>query len=224
MHINLNSEKKFDLINYANLKLGLLQSKNFLDFNQLRKYKDINLGFPIILNKQNIFFYPKNEQNEFKVTKEFFQKYIFRIKKRNYGPLKKLFSNGNTFVYNVKLKKRYEDEFNKIYNHNKKFIKFIKKLKKKNKTITAFQTRNIPHLGHEKIIEYLLKRTDVLIINPVIGPKKKGDIKYEFLKKFYEHIIKTKYKRNKVFYYPVIANMFYSGPREAIHHSILRKI
>ena len=223
MHINLNSEKKFDLINYANLKLGLLQSKNFLDFNQLRKYKDINLGFPIILNKQNIFFYPKNEQNEFKVTKEFFQKYLFRIKKRNYGPLKKLFSNGNTFVYNVKLKKRYEDEFNKIYNHNKKLIKFIKKLKKKNKTITAFQTRNIPHLGHEKIIEYLLKRTDVLIINPVIGPKKKGDIKYEFLKKFYEHIIKTKYKRNKVFYYPVIANMFYSGPREAIHHSILRK-
>lgn len=223
MYINLNSEKKFDLINYANLKLGLLQSKNFLDFNQLRKFKDINLGFPIILNKQNIFFYPKNEQNEFKVTKEFFQKYIFRIKKRNYGPLKKLFSNGNTFVYNVKLKKRYEDEFNKIYNHNKKLIKFIKELKKKNKTITAFQTRNIPHLGHEKIIEYLLKRTDVLIINPVIGPKKKGDIKYEFLKKFYEHIIKTKYKRNKVFYYPVIANMFYSGPREAIHHSILRK-
>ena len=88
MHINLNSEKKFDLINYANLKLGLLQSKNFLDFNQLRKYKDINLGFPIILNKQNIFFYPKNEQNEFKVTKEFFKNIYLELKKGIMGLLK----------------------------------------------------------------------------------------------------------------------------------------
>ena len=32
MYINLNSEKKFDLINYANLKLGLLQKKKFFRF------------------------------------------------------------------------------------------------------------------------------------------------------------------------------------------------
>ena len=87
----------------------------------------------------------------------------------------------------------------------------------------AFQTRNIPHSGHEEIIKQLLNKSNHVIVNPVIGPKKIGDINYNFLKKIYNFLINKKYK-NKVSYFPVIANMFYAGPREAMHHAIISAI
>ena len=223
MKINLNDYESSDLINYANLKLQLFNEENFLNFKQLVKYKNIGRGFPLLLNKNNKFFLSKASKNEFKVDQTFFRKHIYKINKKNYGPLTNYFKKGNVFLSDAVLKKKYFSEYRKIFNHNKKLIDFIKKLKKNKKKITAFQTRNSPHLGHEKIIEFLLKKTDYLIINPVIGPKKKGDIKYEYLEKFYKNIIKKKYNPKKVFYFPVIANMYYSGPREAVHHSILRK-
>ena len=223
MKINLNDHESSDLINFANLKLGLFNSKSFLNLKELIEFKDISLGFPLLLNKNNKFFLLRASSNKFKVDKNFFRKYIYKVDNKNYGPLINFFKKGDFFLNDVELKKKYNLEYKKIYNHNKKLISFIKKLKKNKKKVTAFQTRNIPHLGHEKIINFLLKKTDYLIINPVIGPKKKSDIKYEYLEKFYKSIIKKKYNPRKVFYYPVIANMYYSGPREAVHHSILRK-
>ena len=47
--------------------------------------------------------------------------------------------------------------------------------------IGSFQTRNIPHFGHEKIIERILSNCNHLVINPIIGPKKSGDINKEIL-------------------------------------------
>jgi len=223
MKINLNDQESEDLINFVNLKLGLFNEKNFLNFKKLNAYKNINRGFPLLLNKNNKFFTSNKNKDYFKVSKTFIKKNIYRIKKKNYEPLVNFFKKGNIFVSNVDLKKKYFSEFTKIYNHNKKLIEFIKKIKKNKKKVTAFQTRNIPHFGHEKIIEFLLKKTDYLIINPVIGPKKKGDIKYEYLEKFYKYIIEKKYNPRKVYYFPVIASMYYSGPREAVHHAILRK-
>ena len=101
--------------------------------------------------------------------------------------------------------------------------RFIFKLKKKRKIIGAFQTRNIPHLGHEKIIKKLLNECDYVVINPVIGPKKNGDVRPEVLKKVYNFYIKKFFNPKKVFFKPIIANMFYSGPREAIHHALIRQ-
>ena len=41
----------------------------------------------------------------------------------------------------------------------------ISELKDKFKNLGAFQTRNIPHLGHEKIIEVMLEKCDAVVIN-----------------------------------------------------------
>ncbi len=67
-----------------------------------------------------------------------------------------------------------------------------------------------------------MDRCDVVVINPVIGPKKKNDIKSLVLEKAYKFLIKNFYNE-KLIYAPVCANMFYSGPREAVHHALLRK-
>ena len=90
------------------------------------------------------------------------------------------------------------------------------------KKVGAFQSRNIPHLGHEKLINKLLEKCDVVIINPVCGVKKKGDVKTEVLKKAYDFLIKYHYG-DKLVFAPLYASMFYAGPREALHHAVLRE-
>ena len=54
----------------------------------------------------------------------------------------------------------------------------------------------------------------------MVGPKKPGDVKLECLK-VYSFLAENKYQ-NKISFEPVIANMFYAGPREAVHHLLLR--
>ena len=67
-----------------------------------------------------------------------------------------------------------------------------------------------------------MKFCDIVIVNPVIGPKKRGDVKPEVLKEIYNFLIK-KYYDNNVIYRPVYANMHYAGPREAVHHALIRE-
>ena len=76
-------------------------------------------------------------------------------------------------------------------------------------------------MGHEEIIKNLLKRSDILFINPVIGPKKKGDYKSMLLMEVFKFLSERHYD-NKIIFFPVCANMFYCGPREALHHANLR--
>ncbi len=91
------------------------------------------------------------------------------------------------------------------------------------KTIVAFQTRNVPHIGHEYLQKTALSYTNGLFINPVIGKKKKGDFKDEVILSTYEALIKNYYPRKNVFLSILQMEMRYAGPREAIHHAIVRK-
>ena len=60
-------------------------------------------------------------------------------------------------------------------------------------------------------------------MNPLLGPKKKGDIKSKYLIKFYLYL-KKKYKNKNLYIEPIIVNMFYAGPREAMHHANVRQM
>ncbi len=91
------------------------------------------------------------------------------------------------------------------------------------RTIVGFQTRNAPHIGHEYIQKSALVFTDGLFINPVIGRKKPGDYKDEVILKAYEALIRNYYPRNSVVLSILRYEMKYAGPREAIHHAIIRK-
>ncbi len=91
------------------------------------------------------------------------------------------------------------------------------------KTIAAFQTRNVPHLGHEYVQKAALTFTDGLFINPLVGWKKPGDYRDEVIVEAYQALIKHYYPRESVVFSVLRMEMRYAGPREAIHHAIVRK-
>jgi sulfate adenylyltransferase len=91
------------------------------------------------------------------------------------------------------------------------------------KTIAGFQTRNAPHLGHENMQKTVLSLVDGLLIHPVIGKKKKGDFKDEVILKCYDVLLDNYFPKDRVLLSILPMEMRYAGPREAIHHAIIRK-
>jgi len=91
------------------------------------------------------------------------------------------------------------------------------------KTIAGFQTRNVPHLGHEYVQKAALTFVDGLFINPLVGWKKPGDYKDEVIVEAYRVLIENYFPKNSVVFSVLRMEMRYAGPREAVHHAIVRK-
>jgi sulfate adenylyltransferase len=91
------------------------------------------------------------------------------------------------------------------------------------RTIAAFQTRNVPHMGHEYVQKAALTFVDGLFINPLVGWKKPGDYKDEVIVEAYQVLIKNYYPKDSVVFSVLRMEMRYAGPREAVHHAIVRK-
>ncbi len=91
------------------------------------------------------------------------------------------------------------------------------------KTVAAFQTRNTPHLGHENMQKTVLGLVSGLLIHPVIGRKKKGDFKDEVILRSYDALIEHYFPKGRVLLSILPMEMRYAGPKEAIHHAIIRK-
>jgi sulfate adenylyltransferase len=91
------------------------------------------------------------------------------------------------------------------------------------RTVVGFQTRNIPHIGHEYVQKTALTFVDGLFINPVIGKKKSGDFKDEVILAAYEALLRHYYLRDRTVMAILRTEMRYAGPREAIFHAIVRK-
>ncbi|ENO12250.1 ATP sulfurylase (sulfate adenylyltransferase), partial [Thermoplasmatales archaeon SCGC AB-539-C06] len=89
--------------------------------------------------------------------------------------------------------------------------------------IVAFQTRNPPHIGHEYVQKTALTFVDGVLINPIIGRKKVGDFKDEVILSSYETLMKHYYLKERAVLSILRTSMKYAGPREAIHHAIMRK-
>lgn len=95
--------------------------------------------------------------------------------------------------------------------------------KRKWKTIAGFQTRNVPHLGHEYIQKTALTFVDGIFINPIIGRKKKGDFKDEVILSTYKVLIDKYFPEERIILGILQTKMRYAGPKEAIFHAIIRK-
>ena len=91
------------------------------------------------------------------------------------------------------------------------------------RTVAGFQTRNAPHIGHEYVQKTALSFVDGLFINPLIGKKKTGDFTDEAIIDSYEAMIEHYFLRNSAVMVTLEMEMRYAGPKEAIHHAIVRK-
>jgi len=91
------------------------------------------------------------------------------------------------------------------------------------KTVVGFQTRNVPHVAHEMLQKAALNIYDGLFINPLIGKKKRGDFTDSLIINTYESLIMNYFPKKRVLFSTIHTTMRYAGPREAIHHAIMRK-
>ena len=91
------------------------------------------------------------------------------------------------------------------------------------KTIVAFQTRNPPHVAHEMLQKTAITTRDGVFVNPLIGKKKSGDFVDEVIVKCYETLIEKYYPQNRCKLATLHTEMKYAGPKEAIHHAIMRQ-
>jgi sulfate adenylyltransferase len=91
------------------------------------------------------------------------------------------------------------------------------------KSVVGFQTRNVPHVAHEMLQKAALNLYDGLLVNPLIGKKKQGDFKDELILSTYLTLIDSYYPKQMVMFVTLHTDMRYAGPKEAIHHAIMRK-
>jgi sulfate adenylyltransferase len=91
------------------------------------------------------------------------------------------------------------------------------------RTVVGFQTRNVPHLGHEYVQKTALTFVDGIFLNPVIGRKKAGDFRDEVILGTYEALVRHYYPLERAVLVTLHTEMRYAGPREAIFHAIVRK-
>lgn len=91
------------------------------------------------------------------------------------------------------------------------------------KSVVGFQTRNVPHVAHEMLQKAALNLYDGLFVNPLIGKKKHGDFKDEVILAAYVALIDNYYPKDRAMFVTLHTEMRYAGPKEAIHHAIMRK-
>lgn len=89
--------------------------------------------------------------------------------------------------------------------------------------IVAFQTRNPMHRAHQELTLRAAEITGAkLLLHPVVGMTKPGDIEYYTRIRCYEHVLQT-YPENSAMLSLLPLAMRMGGPREAVWHAIIRR-
>ena len=218
----MNKKEFYSVINNMKLLNGqIFPLPIFFNINKKQKKS--------IENQKLIYLFFKNEivgklyiSEIFTCDKNKIIKKLYGTKSLKHPGVKSFLKMGDFFLAGkVEISKKNKLNFHKLDLTPTKTKEIFKK--KKWKTVIGFQTRNIPHLGHEFIHRNAMKKYDGLFIHPLVGEKKNGDFSMNAINKSYQCLIKKFYPKDKVFFSFLTTSMRYAGPREAIFHSIIRK-
>ena len=89
--------------------------------------------------------------------------------------------------------------------------------------IVAFQTRNPMHRAHYELTLLAVSQCEAnLLLHPVVGQTKPGDIDHFTRVRCYEHLLK-RYRESTVMLSLLPLAMRMGGPKEALWHALIRK-
>jgi sulfate adenylyltransferase len=90
--------------------------------------------------------------------------------------------------------------------------------------VVAFQTRNPIHRAHEELTKRAAAEIGgTLLIHPVVGLTKPGDVDYYTRVRCYQTLVENYYDRERTLLSLLPLAMRMGGPREAIWHAIIRR-
>ena len=90
--------------------------------------------------------------------------------------------------------------------------------------VVAFQTRNPLHRVHEELTQRAAKEVDgVLLLHPVVGLTKPGDVDHFTRVRTYKALAEGYYDADRILLALLPLAMRLAGPREALWHAIIRR-
>jgi sulfate adenylyltransferase len=90
--------------------------------------------------------------------------------------------------------------------------------------VVAFQTRNPLHRAHEELTRRAADAVGgTLLLHPVVGLTKPGDVDYYTRVRTYKVLIERYYERGRVLLALLPLAMRMAGPREAVWHALIRR-
>jgi sulfate adenylyltransferase len=90
--------------------------------------------------------------------------------------------------------------------------------------VVAFQTRNPLHRIHEELTKRAMADTNgALLLHPVVGLTKPGDVDHYTRVRIYKSLIKNYYDPQRALLSLLPLAMRMAGPREAVWHAIIRR-
>ena len=93
-----------------------------------------------------------------------------------------------------------------------------------NANVVAFQTRNPMHRIHEELTKRAAEEVGgSLLIHPVVGMTKPGDVDHYTRVRIYRALVENYYDQNRTLLSLLPLAMRMAGPREALWHAIIRR-
>ena len=90
--------------------------------------------------------------------------------------------------------------------------------------VVAFQTRNPMHRIHEELTKRASEEVNgSLLIHPVVGMTKPGDVDHYTRVRIYRALVENYYDKNRTLLSLLPLAMRMAGPREAVWHAIIRR-
>jgi sulfate adenylyltransferase len=90
--------------------------------------------------------------------------------------------------------------------------------------VVAFQTRNPLHRVHEELTKRASQEVDgLLLLHPVVGMTKPGDVDHYTRVRTYKALAQTHYDSDRILLALLPLAMRMAGPREALWHALIRR-
>jgi len=165
-----------------------------------------------------------NVEDIWKVDKEAEAKSVYATNDTKHPAVNFLYNHTNDYYIGGKLEGLQLPVHYDYANHRHTPLELRKKFKRLTwNKVVAFQTRNPMHRAHQELTFRAAKNVQAnLLIHPVVGMTKPGDIDHFTRVKCYEELLKKfPEKTTTLSLLPLAMRM--GGPREAVWHALIRK-